>query len=379
MNIVITITKAVYGGYGLGFLEGKAVFVPQALPGEVLEIEITRGKKDHAFARPLRILESSPERCTPECENFGRCGGCDYLNVQYDTELALKKDIVIETLQRTAHLFPETIPEISSHHGERFGSRSHATFRCSTTGLPGFYERGTNALVPFPERGCPLLAAELRTALSSLKGPVPEGDIKIAAGHDNIPRFSTEKKCVIREHECGFSYDRDIRCFFQANRFLREAMIGKVLEFAAPRKDETFADIACGAGFFTLPLADTTSRGTGYDIDPLTIEWARHNASMNNIKNVSFHAADSGTFDAAEINPAIVVVDPPRTGLTRKTVERLSALAAERLVYVSCNPPTFARDIQNLQKSGYSLKTLHLEDMFPGTFHIELIALLSRR
>ncbi|HON78051.1 MAG TPA: class I SAM-dependent RNA methyltransferase [Spirochaetota bacterium] len=376
MNTTITITKAVYGGYGLGFLDGKAVFVPSALPGETIKIEITQDKKDHAFARPIQIIEASPERVTPGCENFGRCGGCDYLHIPYESELAIKKDIALETMRRIARLDPEKIPEISMHYSERFGSRSHATFRFNDKGLPGFYERGTNTPAPFPREGCPLLSPELRRTLSGMKGRESDGNIKIAAGYDGVARFSTEKKCVIRERDYGFSYDRDISCFYQANRFLRSSMIEKVLEFAAPMKDETFADIACGAGFFTLPLADMAAQGTGYDIAPLTIQWARHNATMNGIENVSFHAEDSGVFHIEDKKPDLIVVDPPRTGLTRKTVERLSSIAPDRIVYVSCNPSTFARDLQNLMKTGYSLHRLHLEDMFPGTFHIELIALL---
>lgn len=378
MNQTITISKAVYGGYGLGFIDGKAVFVPFALPGETCEVEITQDKKDHAFARPLKILESSPERISPECKNFGKCGGCDYLHIPYSTELAIKKGIVTETLLRIARFTPEMIPDISIHHGDRFGSRSHATFRCNSDGIPGFYGRGTNTLIPFPPGGCPLLSPKLRDALSDVAEPLPGENIKIAEGDDRAARFSTEKKCIIRERECGFSYDRDISCFFQANRFLRAAMIEKVLAYAAPQKDDIFMDIACGVGFFTLPLADISSRGTGFDIDHLTVKWARHNASMNGIENVSFHAADAGTHTMTGEKPSIIVADPPRTGLTRKTVERVSSLGAERIVYVSCNPSTFARDMQNLGKNGYSLKSLHLEDMFPGIFHIELIALLHR-
>lgn len=376
-RITIIIEKAAFGGYGLGFHNGKAVFVSGALRGETVTAMVTEAKKYHAFAALCEVLSPSSARIEPACPNFGRCGGCDYLHADYGAELAMKRDILAESLVRIAKIPYGDIPAVETVAGERFGYRSIASVKTDSTGAVGFFRRGTNDLVAFPRGGCPLLWEPLR-AFRPQAAAFAHSEVKIAAGADGALHSELEGSPVIREVERDTVYERSIHCFFQANRHLRARMTDLVLEMTCVGHGERFLDLACGVGYFTIPLGMRSGSGVGRDIEPESVRWAGTNAAINGVRNLKFavgdfarHTTRGGRFDT-------IVLDPPRTGLAGGAVPAITAFKARRIVYVSCDPATFARDCAGFLKSGYRIDRLVMIDMFPATGHIETVCLLSR-
>ncbi|HRZ25599.1 MAG TPA: methyltransferase domain-containing protein [Spirochaetota bacterium] len=371
----IKIVKPLYGGNGLGFREGKAVFVRFGVPGEEYSIALTSECKDYDTARIVEINEKSPSRIGPECPNFEACGGCSYLHVSYDFEIAMKQEIIADCLKRIAGMDGEDLPAIQVIKSHRFGYRSHASVK-SRNGKAGFFRQDSNELVAFPDGGCLLLSPEINDHLGN--SAHPGNEFIIAVGHDGKCLESATDDIEITEKELGIEYRRDIGGFYQANRFLRPAMIESVRGSAQDRV-ETFMDIFCGIGFFSLQLSSRAARGIGYDIQKNAISYAGKNAGINGIGNLEFHALASSQIRIPARRPELVIIDPPRAGADKKTRRTICGLGPDRIIYVSCNPATFARDIRDFAKAGYRLNSLTMIDMFPGTMHIETIGTLNLR
>jgi 23S rRNA (uracil1939-C5)-methyltransferase len=375
--IEITIQKPAYGGSGLGFINGKACFVDYAVPGDVAAVEIYKEKKDFAFAKILNLIKKSDIRLQAECPNFGKCGGCSYLNISYDTELQQKKEILIESITRITKFDINNIPDISLISDKRFNYRSHASIKSDGKCNLGFYQKGSNELASFPLNGCILLAKPLLSGISGLH-KLHSKDLKIACSYNNEFIVSSEKQNIVRELEQGIFYERDIKLFFQANIFLRSKMLQTVKEYAGLSKNETFIDVGCGVGFFTIYLAAEAKYGYGLDISKESIKWANHNTAINKCDNIKFEVRAASEMQSLKTKFNVAIIDPPRAGLSAEARASLAALSPERIVYVSCNPATFARDARDIINAGYTLKKISLIDMFPATYHIEAISLFVR-
>ena len=373
-TINIKIQKAAYGGYGLGFIDGKACFVQYAVPGDEAVVEIYKDKKDFCFGKIISLTKPSESRIEPACPNFGRCGGCDYLNIDYDTELQFKKEIVLETLRRN-RIDGKIIPDISVTSGDRFHYRSHASVKSSENAF-GFFEKDSNMLVEFPDAGCLLLQNELIYKLNEL--PKTGNETKIACSGYSGCFSSPDNNARITENECGIRYERDVSLFFQQNRFLRTKMLETVAEFAKLDISKSFIDIGCGVGFFTLYLAKNAKKAFGIDISRESIKQAKYNAKLNGITNARFTALQASEMLTVNERFDVAIADPPRAGLSAKAREALKAMAPERIIYISCDPATFARDACNFIQGGYRLHRLIMIDMFPATQHIELISLFIK-
>jgi 23S rRNA (uracil1939-C5)-methyltransferase len=195
--------------------------------------------------------------------------------------------------------------------------------------------------------------------------------------HGGVITSLDKRPGPVREMENGVRYDRDVSCFFQANRFLRATMLGTAAEYASLGAGDSFLDLGCGVGFFTLYLARGGAAGTGVDRDGRAIRWARHNARLNGVKGVSFLEGDLLSPVRLDHVPRVIVCDPPRAGLPKEARRAVAAVKPERVVYVSCNPATFARDTRDLIAGGYGLSMVTLIDMFPATAHLELVSLFE--
>ena len=373
--ITVEMKKPVYGGCALGFHDGMAILVPRALPGETLRVRIDRVHKDYCTGVIDSILAGSDRRIVPECVHFGRCGGCSYLDVPYEHELEIKKSVLGDNLARIARLEPSRIPEIEILSAARHNYRSHASVKVRD-GSAGFYRKGSNELVPFAGAGCLLLADPLNEFLGRGIDGVTELRIAADAGGKIVTSLGGDR--LVTEKINGLTYRRAIDQFFQANRLLRHGMLKKVKELAGITRDDTFLDIGCGVGFFSLFLADSAGHGTGVDINGASVSMARKNARLNNIGNLDFKAMPASMIHPSRAAPRVVVVDPPRAGIDRKARRTLAALNPERILYVSCNPATFSRDAKDLVGAGYTLDALSLIDMFPCTHHIEVISRFNR-
>jgi 23S rRNA (uracil1939-C5)-methyltransferase len=375
-TITVVLEKPLYGGFCLGRHDGKAVMIPHALPGETVRARIHEEKKDYCFGVIEEIVEGSGFRTRPPCAHFESCGGCSYLHMPYEKELYFKKSILIDSLARNADMAAEQQPEIEVTAGDRFHYRSHASIKARGS-FQGFYRKGTNDIVPFHESGCLLLADDLNEWMRH--NEIPRGDYRAALDSSNRVITSEDPRPVVIEKTGDLTFLRGIHQFFQANRFLRGAMQAIVARDAEIGGDESFLDIGCGVGFFTLFLAQLMKDGTGVDISGESILCAKQNAGINNIGNVEFQQMPSDRIHPARMRPGLIVIDPPRAGIDRKTRKTILAISPERMVYVSCNPATFSRDAKEFTAGGYRMDRLMLIDMFPCTHHIEVIARFARR
>jgi len=269
------------------------------------------------------------------------------------------------------------IPEISQVYDNRFHYRTHAEVKNNINGNPGFYQKESHNLISFPKKGCLLLAKPLLQFLSDSPKQKQKG-YKIAMSYTNHCSSSINLDSVTEELEKKISYKRDISLFFQANQFLRSRMLEIVEKYSDLSSSDTFLDIGCGVGFFTLLCASHAKKGVGIDINSKSIQWAKHNAKQNRCDNVSFIGQSVPDIHPYRSNYHVVIIDPPRSGISKRDRKSICTIAPHHIVYVSCNPTTFSRDCRDFISYGYSLKGLTLIDMFPGTFHIEVIALLTK-
>lgn len=369
----ITIDNIAYGGYGVGRIDGKAVFVDYGITGDELDIEIYDDRKTFSFAKYIMVLKPSDKRVESPCPNFSRCGGCSYLNISYIDELEFKKFILKDQLKRISGIEPE----INLVAGDRYHYRSHSGIKCDGKSR-GFYGKNSNNIISFPDSGCLLLSGKLIDGIDLLYTKELHGDLKIAEDWKGNFIYDNPDHKIIEEKTGEFFYRRDIDSFFQSNRFLRKQMVDLVCSYSGLTGEDEFADICAGCGFFTIPLSKKSAHGTGYDIDKGSIKNAKSNAQLNSCKNLEFFALSESDINPGRLNVKTVVVDPPRSGISKKGRRTINAINPEIIVYVSCNPSTYARDITDFMKNGYRPDQITLIDMFPCTHHIEIVSRLVK-
>ncbi len=382
--IEVTIERVVYGGEGLARHEGRVVLVPSVAPGERALVEITEERPDFARARLVRLIEASPDRRDPPCPYYGTCGGCQLQHLHYAAQQRIKVGFVRESLSRIGGiLWSEDIPIVPS---EEFHYRLRAQVKVRVSGDRvelGYYRPASHDLCAIAE--CPLLSPELNAALERWRQQAPERFVNIRAldlvqGEDGrIAVHPLGEPMTVSWSVGGFTYTFDARTFFQANRFLLAELLERV---TAGEEGERALDLFCGVGFLTLPLALRFAEVIGVESDPRAVRFARRNARHNGLRNCRFVAERVETWLARQggaVGPVdLVVLDPPRAGLSRALVRALARLAPERITYVSCNPTTLARDLKWLLTDGYVLSSIVALDLFPQTFHVETVVKLRR-
>lgn len=366
---IVTIERYANNGYGIGFLHKKAVFVPYSAVGDTCAIEIIKDFKDYSFGRIVDIIKPADCRIMPTCPAFARCGGCDYLHLPYEEELSLKKHLLIDTLKRTGNISLHSLPPIETVSAQRYGYRSHAALHSNGQDT-GFFEKGSHAVHPLPPQGCLLLHDNINKAIVPGK---TAGPMRIAVDKDNAP--CSDPNVVFTEMENGITYKRKAGLFFQANRFLR----GEMLSIVSTLCDDasSFLDIGCGIGFFSLFLAQRMN-GTGIDMHRESIGYAKLNARINELNTIDFHAVSIENYHPHARSYECIIADPPRHGISKRGRTIIGAINPQSVIYVSCNPVTFARDVKSFTDMGYHLRTLYMVDMFPCTHHTEVIGLLTK-
>jgi 23S rRNA (uracil1939-C5)-methyltransferase len=366
----LNIEKVIYGGDGLARTEQGVVFVPRTAPGDVVEAEIVSRKKDYATARVTRILEASPDRQEPYCPNYETMGCCHWQHIRYEKQVDYKEAIVRESLKRLGRL--EWDGEIKRVTGPDRNYRLRATFQV-TNGRLGFVDgpiRACASLVPELNQFIPTVDAGAAAEIHALSAPevvasfvLPNGTIK-RSGHATI-------------HVDELQYRVTADTFFQANRFLLSSFINEVLEQAGPQPGHVL-ELYAGAGFFSIPLARVAKEVIAIESSRPAVRQARENVTANQTWNLRFAEGQTdATIRGPELKPDVVVLDPPRAGCGVKTTERIAGLKPRRIVYVSCNPSTFAREAAVLVKQNYTLTRLTLLDQFPNTYHIETVGLFE--
>lgn len=411
----------VYGGFVLG-RNGKVIFIKGAIPGELVEINITESRKDYTIGEVTRVIEASEFRRRPPCPYFGDCGGCQLQYVQYERQVTLKEEILRESLHRIGGI---QIDEISSLTDKEFFYRHRVQFKVSQDGKIGFFKEGTREVVAIDR--CLVCMEPINDLIARLKGidlrgvkeiHVISGDsLSILIKGDRAPHkvFDLLGTPVIKEDtvqaiidsgvsgiafENGDSIGKDYITleyeglrytvtpwgFFQGHWALNKRVVNLIIEKLSPLEDKKVIDLYSGAGNFSLPIAKWASEVISIEENHYAIEDGKRNAMINGIKNCLFIKApveyvfknrkkwkviEGRRYD-------IVILDPPRPGLSSELCKGLLDLNSERIVYVSCNPSTLARDIKRL-KEKYEIESVIMVDFFPNTYHIEAIAFLRIR
>jgi tRNA/tmRNA/rRNA uracil-C5-methylase (TrmA/RlmC/RlmD family) len=319
MRVVdLKIEDVAFGGKGVAREHGKAVFVPYTIEREIVSAEIVREKKQFAEAELVEVKESSPNRVAPRCPYFGRCGGCAYQHIDYQHQLAIKWRQVRDALQRIGKLKDVPMrPIIPSPR--QYAYRNRITVH-ALDGVIGFFRRDSHRLIDI-ER-CPISGDEVNAALAELR----------------------EQKHV-RDGHYTLRAAAGLRVFSQVNDEVAQLLRNLIIDLVPPSQD-LLIDAYCGAGFFAKALLDKFERVIGIDWDRFALA-----------------AASAAT---------TMIVDPPATGLTERVRKAIIDLAPETLIYVSCNPPTLARDLKELHHR-FAINSITPLDMFPQTAEIEVV------
>lgn len=436
----VTIEGYGEGGMGVARIDGRVVFVHGALRGEKCRVLILKTLKSVAFAKVLEVLEPSSERITPDCPYFPRCGGCTYRHIRYEEELRLKKQRVQDNLSRIGGS-DVTVEEILGAQ-DTLRYRNKAQYPVSKDGAVGFYRARTHEVIECehcllvkPEadaaaealreymQSCRVAGYDEKTGRGLVRhlyirsnaageslvcvlvngDKLPKEDRLVTLLRDACPKCTgivlgtnTKKGNVIlgdryrtlwgsdrlEDTLCGKTFRLSVPSFYQVNRVQAERLYAKAIEFAGLTGQETVLDLYCGAGTITLALSDHAKKVLGAEIVPEAIDDARENAARNGVKNAEFFCGDAS--DVAKklarenLRPDVITVDPPRKGLAADVVESIAEMQPQRVVYVSCDSATMARDVKRLADLGYTAQRACAVDMFPRADHVETVCLLSK-
>jgi 23S rRNA (uracil1939-C5)-methyltransferase len=409
----LELTTITHGGAALGRHEGRAIFVPYVLPGETARIEITEDKGHYAFARAIEVLTPSPDRLEPPCPYFGidGCGGCQWQHADYQAQLCFKAEIVADQLARIGKIAEPTVhPTIPDPEGWAY--RNHAQFHPASGGGLGFQAAASNRTIAID--AClvlhPLLSdlyANLDLELEglkrlSLRAGTQTGDrMLVFEMNDDMPpslESDLPVSCVlllsdgvhanligsnhITEIVAGHSYRISAPSFFQVNTPQAGQLVRMVTEYLDLQGNETVLDAYCGVGLFTAHLAQHAGLVVGIESSPTTVDDLLENtAEFDNVDIVE--GPVEAVLPDLDIPIDAAVVDPPRAGIDRFALDALierdaTHRAPTRLVYVSCDPATLARDAKRLTAAGYRLAEVQPVDMFPQTYHAESVTLFTR-
>ncbi|MGH9571953.1 MAG: class I SAM-dependent RNA methyltransferase [Candidatus Acidiferrales bacterium] len=423
----LKIEKLVYGGDGLGHDSGATVFVPYVLPGEAVVATPIETKKKFVRASLARVAAPSPQRIAAPCPYFSMCGGCNYQHIPYDAQLAYKAEILRETLRRIGRV--DWTGEITTHGSPPYGYRNRAQWKirpreksedgpAKKTYELGYFRANSTALCPVEQ--CPIVSPLLERTLKSIRSALVAGELPRELREMEVFADSADAKLLLNATFAGFPARADeyaakfralvpeiesllfhepsrermeldgpgfITCeaagehlrvghfsFFQVNRFLTDELVKTVVGDVS---GTTACDLYAGVGLFSLPLTRRFQRVIAVESNPAAVRDLESNAAQ----------AAGLTVRTAEVERAIerikekidlIVLDPPRAGLEPGAATRLARMGAQRITYVSCEPPTLARDLAVMLQGGYKVRSVDLFDLFPQTFHMETVVKLER-
>ena len=436
----VTIEGYGEGGMGVARIDGRVVFVHGALRGEKCRVLILKTLKNAAFAKAVEILEPSDARIAPDCPYFPRCGGCTFRHMRYEEELRLKKQRVQDNLARIGGSGVAVEEILGAQDTLRY--RNKAQYPVSKNGAVGFYRARTHEVIECercllvrPEadaaaealraymQACRVAGYDEKTGRGLVRhlyvrsNAAGESLICVLVNGDKLPKeerlvallraacpksvgivlgTNTKKGNVIlgdryrtlwgeawiEDTLCGRVFRLSVPSFYQVNRAQAERLYQKAIEFAALTGKETVLDLYCGAGTITLAMAGHAGRVLGAEIVPEAVADARGNAARSGVENAEFFCGDAS--DVAKklaqekLHPDVITVDPPRKGLAADVVESIAAMRPERIVYVSCDSATLARDVKRFAELGYTAVRACAVDMFPRADHVEAVCLLKR-
>jgi 23S rRNA (uracil1939-C5)-methyltransferase len=427
----VEVDSLAYGGRGVARADGFVLFVAGALPGDRVRVEVTKAKKRFGEARTVELLAAGADRIPDRCTHGGEpCPGAPWQGLPYERQLAIKSEQVGEALKRIGDLegfeLEEIVPadeqwryrnKLEYSFGESDGETAlgfHARGRwdlivdvddCQLASEAGNAARNKvrdwarlESIAPYDghsrkgilrnlvvREGRRTGQIQTRLVTSAARFTRPPVDLHTAiegdsGGTDGPTGVLGEER--LREELCGLQLEMSHGAFFQTNTEMAERLYAVAADFAGLSGREKVFDLFCGIGTIGLTMATSAGEVWGLEIVPEAIEDAERNAKRNEVENIHFLAANARTgvrpLTVQAGKPDVVVVDPPRAGLSQKIVRRVIECEAKKIVYVSCNPTTLAPNAAQLAEAGYKLKRVRPVDMFPQTPHIECVALLEK-
>lgn len=458
-EVMLDIIGMTHEGEGVGRVEGFTLFVQGALPGEKVRAKVLKTKKQYGYAKLLNLVEASSARIAAPCEIYDQCGGCQLQHMDYAAQLAWKRQLVVDNLERIGKLQVSggaaggdaeaaqtdgivVRPTLGMDEPWRYRNKAQVPIGVTEGGLVGgFYARGSHRIIDMEtcliqhednddvvrkvkgigrelgisayneETSRGLLrhvvvkkafrTGEMMLVLVTNGRDIPHLDAWLGSIREQLTdvvsicqNVNTQRTNVIFGDETRVLWGRDViydyigdvqfaisaRSFYQVNPAQTEVLYGKTVEYAGLTGNETVIDAYCGIGTISLFLAQHAAKVYGVEIVPEAIEDARANAKLNEMKNVVFEVGASEdvipNWKEQGITADVIVVDPPRKGCDPRLLETILAMKPERVVYVSCNPSTLARDLRVLEDGGYKTVEVTPVDMFPHTVHVEAVCSL---
>lgn len=444
-NDILTLEVTALSNEGTGIARhgGMVVFLPFSAVGDIAECRVLKVQKSYAYAKIERLITPSEHRITPDCDVFGRCGGCLLRHIDYSEELRAKEQFVRDAFTRIGGLQVPLEPIISTGVTERYRNKAQLPVaNIDGKMICGFYSQRSHRVIPcsdcklepeiFADISREILSYQQENALTCYDEESGGGllrHIYLRRGHhsheimvclvvtqktnvynalcgilkEKFPQIETvllnvnpEKTNVIlgkrdfcllgdgkiRDTICGVEVEISAHSFYQVNTAAAELVYRKAAEYAELHGGETLLDLYCGAGTIGLSMAKNAGKLIGVEVIPEAIENAKQNALRNGIENAEFIVGDSGKIanrlaERGE-RPDVITVDPPRKGCDQKTLDAITAMSPERVVMISCNPATAARDVKYLCERGYRAVKVCPADMFPRTNHVECVVLMMQ-
>ncbi len=403
--VKVEFLKFGYGGETLGRLpDGRTIFVPFVLPGEIARVEVLEEKQGFARGRLAELLSPAAERIQPRCPHFAVCGGCHYQMIPYQMQLDTKRAVLREQLTRLGGIANPPVAECIPSPLE-WNYRNAVQFHLDRDGKPGYQAAGSHRVVPIrechlPEPAIneiwPLLEFDPQPGLERIQvragrdgdvllmletgaGETPEVEISlpisvVSQGEGEAVTLAGEDHLMLEVKGQPFLVSAD--SFFQVNLPQAERMVDWLLEALAPRGDEIVMDLYCGVGLFSRFLAPVAGRIVGVEVNTSACEDYAEN--LDEFDNVELYIGAAGSIlPSLDVRADIIVADPPRAGIEKKAMESILKMKPGTIAYISCDPATLARDAKALLAEGYLLKSVQPIDMFPQTYHIESLSLFA--
>lgn len=390
---MIEITKLDHQGRGIGRINNKIVFVPNTLPGEIVEIKYLKEKKNYIEGQAIKYIKKSNKRQEPLCKYYNICGGCNLMHLSYKDELEYKQKKVEEIIHKYTDKNIKIKPIIPCE--KEYNYRNKITFH--TNNKIGLYKKDSNKIIEIDN--CLLADNNINNILKELKKiKYNNEDIVVRSNNNktliyykgtidniiniNVDTIINDKKILkgnghIEEYLNNLKFIISPSSFFQVNTKQTLKLYNQIIKLANLSKNDNLLDLYCGTGTIGLYLSKYCKQVLGVEINEEAINDANINKQINNISNAKFIKGDAKKV-ITDINykPDIIIVDPPRNGLYKGMVEDLCKFNAKKIIYISCDPITLSRDLKGLNKK-YKVKLVQPVDMFPHTHHVENIAILE--
>jgi 23S rRNA (uracil1939-C5)-methyltransferase len=384
-RVIIRIDSVAFGGEGVGRIDNVVVFVPFSAAGDELEIEITQQKKKFVRGRILKIIKASSHRVKPLCRYYEKCGGCCYQHLDYEYQLAIKKKQVEDAFRKIGKIAnPPVMEAVASPmiYNYRGKAQYHAGV-VSDRWVIGFLDISGGKIVDIEK--CEIMENTINEKIYAVrenKRLRHNNDAQLTIWSDCLADQSSKKESIVRIVK-GKKILASRDGFFQANLYLTDKLVDEVCTLAADEKIDTLVDACCGSGLFSIFLSVYARKVIGIEINEKSIQYAQINAENLGIKNVRFIQGDiekvlQGRSLSQGNKIDLIVLDPPRTGCEKEVLKAIVDLQPLKIIYISCNPATQARDVKYLNECGYNLKSLLPIDMFPQTSHVEVIGFMTR-